>query len=339
MKKQILILTEADEKVASGHLKECIVLYEELKKRCYDLSLWVNEDIPIGFQESICFSYSKYLRPIYKGIEDVILYIQNNNVKLVILNLRKVDNELILKIKSVCQVKILCIDELGQRRLDCDIIVNPMVNKLFGVYDGSYEKKYVGNEYLVLPVKFHEWNQKDKSIRSEIKEITISMGGVDINNHTALVVQWLNQQRELQDIVINVVLGGGYLYSCDLYKLKLNPKVRIFQNIDYLDQLFYESDLAFCAGGNTLHELACIGTTAIVIPTMPHEYKNGKKFEELGFGKCYHDFEEFREKVGTEFCRYFDQSMRKKSMESGKKCSDGAGYLRMIEIVELMLSL
>ena len=40
-----------------------------------------------------------------------------------------------------------------------------------------------------------------------------------------------------------------------------------------------------CAGGNTLHETACIGTPAIVWPSMPHERRTAECFERQGFCK------------------------------------------------------
>lgn len=337
MKERIAVLTEADEKVASGHLKECIVLTEELWKIGYQATLWVNEDIPKTFLKGISIEYFYYCRPIELCADDVISYLKKHMVQLLILNLRSVDNELILKIKEKCNVLILCIDEFGHRRLDCDIIVNPMIDERFGQYTGKCQQKYLGNKYLILPTKYHEWNQKVKKINDKIREITISMGGVDINNTTIKIVNWL-QEQNLGIVKVNVVLGGGYLYLDELKDAIRNNNFIIFQNIDYLDELFFNSDVAFCAGGNTLHELACIGTSAVVIPTMPHEYRNGKIFEEKGFGTCYKDFDEFVLNMNRHFWDYFDKKRRYLHMQSGKSCSDGGGYLRMIGLIQNLLT-
>lgn len=338
MKERIVVLTEADEKIASGHLKECIVLTEELRKRGYNAVLWVNEDIPKGFLKGTCSEYYMYRRPIEQGIVEVNSYLEQESVQLLVLNLRRVDNELILKIKKKCNVLILCIDEFGHRRLDCDIIVNPMIDERFGQYTGKYKQKYLGNKYLILPTKYYEWNQKEKRIRDKIEEITISMGGVDLNNTTLRVVNWL-QEQHLGIIKVNVVLGGGYSHLDGLKKaIRCKNNFVIFQNINYLDELFFNSDIAFCAGGNTLHELACIGTTAVVIPTMPHEYQNGKTFEAKGFGICYKDFDEFVLNMNWSFWDYFDKERRSLHMQAGKGCSDGGGYLRMIGLVQDLLT-
>lgn len=333
MKEKIIVLTEADEKVASGHLKECTVLIEELQKAGYCTMLWVNEDIPKGFLKGISAEYVKYHRPLESGIVEVISYMEQESVQLLIFNLRRVDNEVILKVKKKTDALVLCIDELGHRRLDCDIIINPMIDESFGQYEGNYRKKFLGGKYLILPIKYHEWNREEKKIKDKIEEITISMGGVDINNTTGKIVNWL-QEQELDAIKVNVVLGGGYTYLNELKSIINSKKFFVFQNIDYLDRLFFNSDIAFCAGGNTLHELACIGTSAIVIPTMPHEYQNGKTFENKGFGRCYRSFEEFILNMEGCFFEYFNKEKRFMHMMAGKFCSDGFGYLRVLEIVQ-----
>lgn len=337
MKEKIIVLTEADEQVASGHLKECTVLTEELQKAGYSTLLWVNEDIPKGFLKGISTEYVKYHRPLESGIVDVISYMEQESVQLLIFNLRRVDNEVILAVKKKADVLILCIDELGHRRLDCDIIINPMIDESFGQYEGTCRKKFLGSKYLILPIKYHEWNQEEKKIKDKIEEITISMGGVDINNTTEKIVNWL-QGQELDTIKVNVVLGGGYPYLNELKSIMNSKNFSVFQNIDYLDMLFFNSDIAFCAGGNTLHELACIGTSAIVIPTMPHEYRNGKNFENRGFGKCYWSFEEFVSSMEDRFFENFNKEKRYMHMKAGRSCSDGCGYLRVLEVVRGILT-
>lgn len=333
MGKAILILTEADEQVASGHLNECIVLAQELDKSGYNVSLWVNEDIPKDFLKNSKMTYFTYRRPVQEGILNVIDYMEKESVAMLVLNLRKAENELILTVKQNYSVQVLCIDEFGNRRLDCDIIVNPMIDKSYGWYEGNYREKYIGNQYLILPIKYYEWNKKEKKINSSIHEITVSMGGVDIKNTTQRIANWL-QRLKLDIGKVNVVLGGGYPYSDELRHSIWRKDFYIFQNITYLDELFYKSDIAFCAGGNTLHELACIGTAAITIPTMPHEYRNGKAFEKIGFGKCYKNFDEFDDSMEDQFESYFDEKKRKLYMDRGKRHSDGKGYLRMLKIID-----
>ncbi len=329
---QVVIVTEADEHVASGHLKESIVLAEELDKCQCTAALWINADVPEQFLTGISKKYFLYQRPIFKGIDAVLSFLKKEDIHLLIFNLREIDNDLIRKVREDGTIEILCIDEFGHRRLDCDVIVNPMIDEYYAKYEGDYKRLLIGNQYLILPQRYSEWHEKDKRIHKKIEKVTISMGGVDRNNTTQKIVEWI-QASNLDTMEIYVVLGGGYAWEKELRKIIKRKKIRILRNISFLDELFWDSDLAFCAGGNTLHELACIGTPAVVIPSMPHEYRNGKAFEIKGFGKCYQDFTEFEKDVSNAFF-LFDYESRICQMKAGKACSDGGGYLRMVYLVK-----
>lgn len=330
---KVAIITEADEHIATGHLKESIVLVEELEKCLCAAALWINEDIPKQFLTGILKEYCMYQRPIYKGIDDVLSFMKKENINIIIFNLREIANDLIKKVKNAGMIEILCIDEFGHRRLDCDIIVNPMIDKYYGKYEGGYKQLLIGNQYLILPPQYYEWHKKNKVIHKNIEKITISMGGVDRNNTTQKIVGWM-QASNLDSIEVYVVLGGGYAWEQELRQNVKRENIHIFRNINFLDELFWDSDLAFCAGGNTLHELACMGTPAVVIPSMPHEYRNGKAFEAKGFGKCYQDFTEFEKDVSNAFFYLFNYEKRLAQMKAGKSCSDGGGYLRMVDLIK-----
>ena len=51
--KRILVVTEATEKVASGHLMECIEIADVLQEKEYHISFLVNDDMPQAFRKRI----------------------------------------------------------------------------------------------------------------------------------------------------------------------------------------------------------------------------------------------------------------------------------------------
>lgn len=60
----VLIVTEVNNKVASGHLFECLVCYEELQEDC-NVYLMVNADMPPLFKKVRRSSISN-IDPIYR---------------------------------------------------------------------------------------------------------------------------------------------------------------------------------------------------------------------------------------------------------------------------------
>ncbi len=329
---KLLIVTEANERVASGHLSECITCRDYLQARGIDTALMVNEDMPGGLKSRIKGGCLTYQSDIQKEQDFFIGFLKRSRYQTILFNLREIGNGFVRKIKENIPADIICIDEFGGRTLDADVIINPMIDESYWDYDTEAEV-YCGHQYLVLPHELQGYRAREKRIRERVKRVTVSMGGVDCGNSTIKLAGWLPKlDRELE---INLVLGGGYPGG-NLLKKKVqrNEKIHIFQNIPCLARLFFESDLAFCAGGNTLHELAVIGTPTIVIPSMPHEEKNGKAYERNGFSFCGSGAGGFGyEELESLYGKLSHKSVRMEMYKSGRSLADGKGCERICGII------
>lgn len=330
--KSILIVTEANERVASGHLFECIICYEELRKE-WNVHLLINEDMPIKFKEKLPENYIEYKSNIQEEIATLINYIVEYSINLVLFNLREIGNDFLKKLREESDVNIICIDEFGHRALDADVIINPMISEKYWNYM-SKAKLYCGAEYLVLPPKIAKYHKVDNPIKNSIHLITVSMGGVDAPGTTLKMAEWL--PHIMGDVRINLVLGGGFLYKEKLERIvEGNINITVYQNIDFLYDLFLESDLAICAGGNTLHELAIMGIPTLVIPSMPHELENGMTFQKKGFSICCDMADQITEQnfkkniVGIE-----NMKVRMNMKKRGKQITDGNGAERVCRIIK-----
>lgn len=330
---KILLVTEANERVASGHLMECLVCRQYLKQMDVEADLLVNGDMSAALKERIEGRYFTYQSDIQKEIAFFINFIINNKYSKILFNLRKIENDFLHQIRTVNKRKIICIDEFGNRKLEADIIVNPMIDERYWKYD-TKAKLYCGAEYLMLPIELQEFRKKTKNIDTKIGKVTVSMGGVDIGDTTLRLAEWLPLLDD--ELEINLVLGGAYQKEKKLRKLIAdNNKIRVFYNISYLSRLFFESDLAFCAGGNTLHELAIMGIPTIVVPSMPHEIQNGKAFEHEGFSFCGSIAEQFSyQELADLYDRIKIKKVREDMCDAGKRLVDGRGYDRIYRILK-----
>lgn len=328
--KKVLIVTEANESVASGHLFECLVLCTELK----DAVLLVNHDIPDKLRDRLPENVCYYEKNIQEESEILIGIIRKEMVEVVLFNLREIKQDFILNLRICYNGKVVCIDEFGNRRLDADVIINPMIGNKYWNYLDSQGRVIKGHEYLILPSKLNEYNLQNKVIRENINTITVSMGGIDYYNSTLKIVDWLLMMQFSG--VINIVLGAGYRYIDELNScIKGIKNCKVVQDIDYLYDLFLESDLAFCAGGNTLHELAAIGTPTIIVPTMPHELENAIEFQNRGFGiACVLSKELDIGDLDDAYSLVKDYRKRDNMSISGKLIVDGLGYVRVSDVLE-----
>ena len=328
----VLIVTEVNNKVASGHLFECLVCYEELQEDC-NVYLMVNADMPPLFKKRLPKQYIKYRSNIQEEAETLAHYVSKYEINIVLFNLREIKNSFIHKVRELVNIDIICIDEFGHRAVDADIIINPMISETYWAYDSEAEM-YCGAEYLILAPEIARYHQLDRPINDRIEEVTVSMGGVDAPGTTLKLAQWLPEI--LEGTRINLVIGGGFPYKRKLKKItKNNKRITIYQNIDYLFDLFYRSDLAVCAGGNTLHELAAIGTPTLVIPSMLHEFQNGQTFQRKGFSICCDIAEQIsRQSFSQNLRKIYDVEVRRNMKSNGKHIADGRGGERVCMIVK-----
>lgn len=332
----VWILTEADEQIASGHLLECIDLAKDMMQAGIAVSFFVNADCPAAFQTRIPFAYQMYER----NADGTLTMPQDAGARpdAFVFNFRAITNRVLDSFRG--GGTLICIDEWGHRALDCDIIINPMVDPYYWHYDTN-AKVYGGAEYLALSEKLQDYRRQEKLIREHIERICITMGGVDLHGTTVKLVRWLPEMRQalhgtLQHV--DVVLGGGFSHDESLQEaIKASgcaDLITTHRNIQNLYDFLMQADLAFCAGGNTLHELATLGVPAIVIPTMPHEWRNGKAFERKGCCMGLPLATELTESdvlaaVGT--CMLIAE--RQKMCDAGRGQFDGLGRRRILKIV------
>lgn len=333
--KKIAIVTEADEKVASGHLMECVVCADTFRRAGYEVLFYINNDAADALKDRIPVPFLEYTGRIDGG-SDFIGKCRQHFCDCYLFNLRKIENVFLLNFRrEINDCKVICVDEWGHRRLDCDIIVNPMIDPYYWEYPDSCAQKFYGEKYLVLFSELAEYHKKDKVISFNLRKLVVTMGGVDPRGYSLMLAKWLpcfycNWQ-------IDFVLGGGFQKTEEVKAALVRyPNVSVYQNISSLYRLLYESDLVLCAGGNTLHETAAIGTPAFIFPGAEHEVRNADMFIQRGFGRKISSEQVQREEIIKILSELEDFSVRKEMSDAGKRMIDGMGAERMLDIIELM---
>lgn len=331
--RSVLLVTEANERVASGHLLETAELARLLRAAGVHVDVAVNDDACGAFKLRLGSPYLEY----HQNVEaDTVFFnnlLRDEKYSVIVTNLREVNDEWISRLRDICDAAIICIDEWGHRFLSCDVIINPMIDPYFWEYGASPAKLYAGQDYLILPEKITVYHERQKSIPEKIGRACVSMGGVDKFGSTVKIARWLLEKHP--DVQLDVILGGGFRYQEELESvIQGRDNVRSMQNISDIYDYFEAADLAFCAGGNTLHELSCIGTPAVIVPTMPHERSNGNRFESMGFGITLGMAEVLSDGELTEAWETLSgRKSRLDMMLAGKRICDGNGGKLVAEII------
>lgn len=165
--------------------------------------------------------------------------------------------------------KIMVIDDLANRKHDCDILLdqNFYIN-LDSRYDGlvpSGCKMLLGSQYVLLREEFYEARKNMRTRNGIIKNILVFFGGSDPTNETGKALKAIVELNR-PDIIVNVVVGGSNPHKKEIEDFCQNHlNMRYHCQVDCIAKLMAEADLAIGAGGTTTWERCFLGLPAIVI--------------------------------------------------------------------------
>ena len=138
----------------------------------------------------------------------------------------------------------------------------------------------LGAQYTPLRKEF--WDASEKPIHAVIETVMIAFGGTDIRNLTPKVLKLLTDAYP--KILKKVIIGKGFQNIEEIEELRDNSTELIyFPSAVDMKNVMVESDIAITAGGQTVYELARVGTPAIGICVAENQLSSIKCWSERGF--------------------------------------------------------
>ncbi|CAM5523654.1 UDP-2,4-diacetamido-2,4, 6-trideoxy-beta-L-altropyranose hydrolase OS=Eoetvoesiella caeni OX=645616 GN=DFR37_10298 PE=4 SV=1 [Eoetvoesiella caeni] len=168
--------------------------------------------------------------------------------------------------------KLMVVDDLANRPHVCDLLLD----QTFGRQRSSYAPwvssrcmLLLGAEYALLRPEFAAMRQHSISRRRSprIRHLLITMGGVDKDNITGLVLEALKDCGLPRGILITVVMGPHAPWLKEIMQLAatLRCKTSVLVNVSDMAGLMADADLAIGAAGATSWERCCLGVPSIIV--------------------------------------------------------------------------
>jgi UDP-2,4-diacetamido-2,4,6-trideoxy-beta-L-altropyranose hydrolase len=182
--------------------------------------------------------------------------------------------------------KIMVIDDLADRRHDCDLLLDQTLGRSEGEYQHWIAggcKLLTGSKYALLRPEFVELRKYSLKRRknSEMKHLLICMGGIDQSNSTGQILDALQTSLLPPYCRITVVMGENapWLDSVCVQIKKMNWPAEIKVNVVNMAQLMADSDLAIGAAGSTSWERCCLGLPTIMMIMEENQKDIGRALE------------------------------------------------------------
>lgn len=185
--------------------------------------------------------------------------------------------------------KLMVIDDLADRPHACDLLLDQTLGRDASDYhslvpDGCH--LLCGSQYALLRPKFADLRQYSlqRRARPALRELLITMGGVDKDNATGQVLQALRSCPLPADCRITVAMGAAapWLDEVRNQAQDMPWPTQVLVGVSDMAQLMADSDLAIGAAGATSWERCCLGVPTIMLVLAENQRKIAEELSEAG---------------------------------------------------------
>ncbi|NJR71827.1 MAG: UDP-2,4-diacetamido-2,4,6-trideoxy-beta-L-altropyranose hydrolase [Gammaproteobacteria bacterium] len=169
-------------------------------------------------------------------------------------------------------LKIMVIDDLANRHHQCHLLLDQNLGRLESDYSpwvGKECRVFAGAEYVLLRSEFSQLREYSikRRANARLQNILISMGGIDNDNATALILRTLKLTPMPASTRVTVILGDTcpHIDIVKAYALQMPYVTNVVVAPNNIAQLMADSDLAIGAAGSTSWERCHMGLPSLLV--------------------------------------------------------------------------
>jgi spore coat polysaccharide biosynthesis predicted glycosyltransferase SpsG len=258
--KLLRVVTEGGKEFGFGHITRCLSIAKVFQKHGFVVEFIVNGDESItrlldGYTFSL-IDWKTKLKSLNQKIE---------KSSLILIDSMQISNSQLLKLQET-NIPLIYIDDEKRRNIltkgfviDWTVLSDEQNHFLPKQKNVVY---FLGSKYTPLRDGFESASKH--LIKDKVTKIMLTFGGADVRNLSPSVLRVLT--KNFTDCEKNIVVGAGFTNTKEIQECK-DENTNLIFNADTktMINLMQESDLAIASGGQTLYELARIGTPTIAI--------------------------------------------------------------------------
>lgn len=167
--------------------------------------------------------------------------------------------------------RIMVIDDLADRSHDCDLLLDQNLGRKVLDYSRLLKGNtttLIGPQFALLRPEFAAFRVQSLARRKKLlplRQLLITMGGVDKDNATWRVLDGLSACEFPADLQITVVMGQHALWleQIQAKAAQMPWRTEVIAGVNNMAQLMTHSDIAIGAAGSTSWERCCLGLPTI----------------------------------------------------------------------------
>ena len=352
---RVVFRATASKKIGTGHIMRCLTLSEALCKHADTKIEFVTQKYPKNLDDLIkkrgFIVHSLKVSPENKGnhiestpfnqeqdAKETIEAVKGKRIDWIIIDHYELGYIWQEKIRPFAK-NIMVIDDLANRRHNCDLLLDQNYNNNDARYDDLVTPdtlKLLGPSYALLRKEFSDFRNK-KGIRNrKAKRLFIFFGGSDFDNLTSMVLKILSKQP-LNYLELDVVIGALNPYKLEVKSLvDQHPKANLHIQVENLAALMSKADFALCAGGSSTWERMSVGLPSIVITNADNQNTLTSELNKDGYIKWLGTSDQVSDKIIHNALKYAIQNPQQLELQS-QKCKTLVDSLGAERVCDLML--
>jgi len=183
--------------------------------------------------------------------------------------------------------KLLVIDDLADRPHVCDLLLDQNLGRQPEHYAPLVPQQcqvLTGPHYALLRPEFaalRPCSLQRRQAQPALRQLLITMGGVDQPNATGQVLQALKACALPQELRITVVMGlmAPWLQNVRELAAQMPWPTEVVVNVSDMAQRMADSDLAIGAAGSTSWERCCLGLPTLMVVLAENQQAGAKALQ------------------------------------------------------------
>jgi UDP-2,4-diacetamido-2,4,6-trideoxy-beta-L-altropyranose hydrolase len=286
MVKKISFRVDASKEIGAGHIMRCITLASEMTNIGAEV-LFLSRNIPKAYVKLLNefrIDYADLKSVSNKVVHDRLPYdqwlgtTQDADSRECISILNKFDCDLLVvdhysldrcwesQMRPFVK-KVMVIDDLADRPHDCDFLID---QNYYIDMNSRYKDKVsnecsllLGPKYALLRDEFSKMHKQTLS-RSSVNNILVSVGGVDANNFTEVILRSIAKFGP-EKFNVDVVIGSEHPMPEIIFSISRQYNFNVHVQSEKMAKLMARADLSIGAGGATTWERCCLGLPSLVV--------------------------------------------------------------------------
>lgn len=329
MERIAVFRADASPALGGGHVMRCLALADGLSHAGWRCSFWVApgtlEAVPAlaGSRHEVVFESPRYQR-----------------VQLLVVDHYSLGAAFEASCRSWAR-HILAIDDLADRRHDCDILLDQTLGRVDTDYrelTPSFCVQLLGPQYALLRPDFAGLRGEALARRhGNLERILVSLGSSDPRDITGLALDALEQAG--LDAAVDVVLGS-VSPNCAAVAGRLQnwPRARFHHDTSRMAELMAVADIAVGAAGVTSWERCTVGLPCAMVVTADNQRLIARALNDAGAAVLVGDWRAMTAArlAGALRCMAKPRKLQAISIAAAGVC-DGNGVARAVAQVEKLL--